>query len=60
MIDPSLAGRLVKDVVLEMMSEHEGISDEEIAEKLGISRGLVLTICNELIRDGHVSKGTAK
>ncbi len=56
MPDASHAGRLVKDVIHEMITEQPGISVDTIAKKLGIQKGLVMTLCNELVRDGLLTK----
>ncbi len=56
MPDASLAGRRVKDVIHEMITEQPGISIDKIALDMGIQKGLVMTLCNELVRDGLLTK----
>lgn len=56
MPDASHAGRMVKDVILEMIQEREGISTAEIAEALDITPGLVQQLINELVADGSITK----
>ena len=60
MPDASHAGRMVKDVILEMIRESPGISQEDIADMLDIGPGLVMTLCNELVRDGLLSKADSE
>ncbi len=56
MPDASHAGRMVKDVIHEMITEQPGISVDKIALDLDIQKGLVMTICNDLVRDGLLTK----
>ena len=60
MPDASHAGRMAKDVILEMIRESPGISQEDIADRLDIGPGLVMTLCNELVRDGLLSKADSE
>lgn len=60
MPDASLAGRRVKDVVLEMIVENEGMTVKAIAEKLDIGRGLVLQLCETLVSEGRLRKEDVK
>lgn len=54
MPDESHAGRMVRDVVLEIVKDSDGVTVQEIAEILETPAGVILTICNELVRDGYV------
>jgi len=56
MPDASHAGRQVKEVIHEMITDRPGISIDEIAKRLDTNKGLVQTLCNELVRDGLLTK----
>lgn len=60
MPDASHAGRMVKDVILEMIQEREGISTAEIAEALDITPGLAQQLINELVADGSIGKADSE